>query len=175
MWYKEIMKIKCDFCKTEYSVDRAPTTPVKCAVCGHVWNVVSPSRRGAWMVFIASICALLAASVFAVAVVVQSKIRNANRQPIVAQLTDVKLITDDNGVSRFAVRGAIINQSTEIYGVPDLVVISRDDTGREVARQKFMPTATLVESGASVEFNHVLNTTTKGVKKITLELQTGDK
>ena len=169
------MKIKCDFCKTEYSVDKTPTTPVRCAVCGHVWTVSAPSRRGAWMMFIASICALLSATVFAIAVVVQSKIRNANPEPIVAQLTEITTVTDDGGTPRFAVRGAIVNQSTEIYGVPDLVVVSRDDAGREIARQKFMPNATLVESGASVNFYHVLSTPTDGVKKITVELQTGDK
>lgn len=169
------MKIKCDFCKTEYTVDKTPTTPVKCAVCGHVWNVVAPARRGAWMLFVASLCALLSAVVFAVAVVVKSKIETANRPPIVAELTEIKTVTDDNGVPRFSVRGAIINQSTEIYGVPDLVVVSRDAAGREVARQKFMPSATLVEPGVSVGFNHVLNTTTDGVKKITVELQMGDK
>ena len=169
------MKIKCDFCKTEYSVDKTPTTPVKCAVCGHVWTVTTPSRRGAWMMFIVSLCALLSAIVFATAVVVQSKIKKANHEPIVAQLTEIKAVMDENGVPRFAVRGAIINQSTEIYGVPDLIVVSRDASGREIARQKFMPSATLVESGASVEFNHVLSTPTDGVKKITVELQTGDK
>lgn len=169
------MKIKCDFCKTEYSVDKTPTTPVKCAVCGHVWTVAIQSRRGAWMMFFVSLCALLSAAVFATAVVVQSKIKNANREPIVAQLTEIKTVADENGVPRFAVRGVIVNQSTEIYGVPDLVVVSRDGAGREIARQKFMPSATLVESGAFVEFNHVLNTPTNGVEKITVELQTGDK
>ncbi|MBP5363890.1 MAG: hypothetical protein J6Y49_00875 [Alphaproteobacteria bacterium] len=169
------MKIKCDFCKTEYSVDKSPTTPVKCAVCGHVWTATTPTHRGAWMMFIASLCALLSAAVFATAVIVRSKIENANKQPIVAQLTEIKTVTDDNGVPRFSVRGAIINQSTEIYGVPDLVVVSRDASGREIARQKFMPSATLVEAGASVEFYHVLSTATDGVKKITVELQTGDK
>lgn len=169
------MKIKCDFCKTEYSVDKAPTTPVKCAVCGHVWTVTVNSHRGAWMMFIVSLCALLSAAIFATAVVVQSKIKNANREPIVAQLDEIKTITDDGGVAHFVVRGAIVNQSTEIYGVPDLVVVSRDVAGHEIARQKFMPTATLVESGASVPFQHVLTTPTTGVKKITVELQTGDK
>ena len=169
------MKIKCDFCKTEYLVDKAPSAPVKCAVCGHVWNIVMPSRRGAWMVFIAALCALLSAIVFATAVVVRSKIVNANKQPLVAQLTEIKTVADNNSVPRFAVRGTIVNQSDDIYGVPDLVVVSRDGTGREIARQKFMPSATLLESGASVEFYHVLNTSTSGVKKITVELQTGNK
>lgn len=168
------MKIKCDFCKTEYSIERAPSAPVKCAVCGHVWNVVVPSRRGAWMLFIASVCALLSAIVFVTAVVVKSKIEAANRAPIVAELSEIKVVTDDDGIPRFAVSGAIINQSTEIYGVPDLVVVSRDATGHEIARQKFMPSATLVEGGASVGFNHVLSTPTDGVKKITVELQMGD-
>ncbi len=169
------MKIKCDFCKTEYALDRAPTTPVKCAVCGHVWNVAVPNKRGAWMLFIAALCALLSAIVFTVAVVVKSKIENANRPPLVAELTEITTVADDAGVPRFAVRGAIINQTTEIYGVPDLIVVSRDASGREIARQKFMPSATLVESGASIGFYHVLNTTTNGVKKITVELQMGDK
>ena len=168
------MKIKCDFCKTEYSIDRTPSAPVKCAICGHVWNVVAPNRRGAWMLFITALCALLSAIVFVVAVVIKTKIENANRSPLVAELTEITTVTDDDGVPRFAVRGAIINQSTEIYGVPDLVVVSRDESGRAVARQKFMPTATLIESGASVGFYHVLGTTTDGVKKITVELQMGD-
>lgn len=168
------MKIKCDFCKTEYSVDKNPTTPVKCAVCGRVWTVVAPSRRGAWMMFVVSLCALLSAIVFATAVVIQSKIKNANNQPLVAQISEIKSVTDDNGVPRFAVRGVVINQSQEIYGVPDLIVVSRDAAGHEIARQKFMPSATLIESGASVEFEHMLNTPTNDVRKITVELQMGD-
>ena len=68
------MKIKCDFCKTEYTLDKTPSAPVKCAVCGHVWAVSRPNRRGAVMAFIAAICALLSAIVFAVAVFVRSRI-----------------------------------------------------------------------------------------------------
>ena len=168
------MKIKCDFCKTEYSVDATPTTPVKCAVCGHVWTVAVTNHRGAWMMFIAAICALLSAIVFATAVVVQSKIKQSNHQPIVASLSEIKAVADDKGVPRFAVRGAIINQSDEIYGVPDIVIVSRDGAGHELARQKFMPPATLIEPGASVRFYHVLGTPTDGVKDITVELHTGD-
>ena len=169
------MKIKCNVCETEYSVDRVPTSPVKCAVCGHTWMVVAPARRGAWMMFIVSLCALLSAGVFATAIIVKSKMEQANRQPIVAQITEIKAVNDDNGVPRFAVKGAIINQSTEIYGVPDLILVSRDDAGREIARQKFLPPATLLEAGSSVGFYNVLGTTTDGVKKITAELEMGDK
>ena len=168
------MKIKCDFCKTEYSVDKIPTTPVKCAVCGHVWGVAQPTRRGAWMVFIAAACALLSAIVFAVAVIVRSRIDNAANKPLVAEISEIKTVTDKDGVPHFVVRGVVVNQTTQIYGVPDLVIVSRDDAGNPVARQKFMPSVPLIDAGATVEFNHTLSAKTDGVKKITVELQTGD-
>ena len=71
------MKIKCDFCKTEYSTDCAASSLVKCAVCGNVWNVAIPARKNAWLVFFASVCALLAAIVFAVVVVAHHKGNNS--------------------------------------------------------------------------------------------------
>ena len=167
------MKIKCDFCKTEYSIDAAPTSPVKCAVCGHVWSVSQPNRRGAWMAFIAASCALLSAIVFAVAVVVRSRIDDASK-PLVAEIADIRTITDKDGVAHFVVRGAVINKTTQIYGVPDLIIVSRDAAGNPIARQKFMPSTPLLDAGGAVELNHVLSGTTDGVKKITVELQTGD-
>lgn len=169
------MKIKCDFCKTEYTLSAPPTSPVKCAVCGHTWSVAGPSRRGAWMIFIAASCALLSAIVFAVAVVVHSRMDNAAHKPLLAEITEIKTVHDKDGVVRFAVRGAVINQTTQIYGVPDLIIVSRDGSGKAIARQKFMPTIPLLDPGASVEFNHTLSTATDGVKKITVELQMGDK
>ena len=108
------MKIRCDFCKTEYSLDKVPSSPLKCALCGHVWSVSRPSRRGAWMTLIAASCALLSAIVFTVAIVVRSHIDGASHKP-------------------------------------------------------------LLDAGASIEFNHTLSFGTNGVKKITVELQTGDK
>ena len=167
------MKIKCDFCKTEYSIESAPTSPVKCAVCGHTWSVATASKRGAWMAFIAASCALLSAIVFAVAVVVRSKIDNASK-PLVAEISEIKTITDKDGVAHFVVRGAVVNQTTQIYGVPDLIIVSRDASGNPIARQKFMPSAPLLDAGDAVEFNHTLSSTTDGVKKITVELQMGD-
>lgn len=167
------MKIKCDFCKTEYSLDAIPTTPVKCAVCGHTWSVSQPTHRGAWMMFIAASCALLSAIVFAIAVIVRSHIDNASK-PLVAEISEIKTITDKDGVAHFVVRGVVTNQTTQIYGVPDLVIVSRDASGNPIARQKFMPSTPLLDAGGTVEFNHTLSGTTDGVKKITVELQMGD-
>ena len=90
------MKIKCDFCKTEYHIDNMPNTPVQCAVCGHTWNVVTGSKRNAWLMFFASLCALLSAIVFTVAVITQHQIKQKNQGPLIADITGVTTATEYN-------------------------------------------------------------------------------
>lgn len=165
------MKIKCDFCKTEYNLDAAPTGPVKCAVCGHTWMVAMPARRNALLMFVASLCALLAATVFAVVVVVRHQANNIVNRPLVATIDEIKSVVDASGAAHFVVSGAVINQSDDIYGVPDLIILSHDADGKVIAQQKFMPSATLLDAGGRATFSHTLSTPTVGVKKITVELQ----
>ena len=95
----------------------------------------------------------------------------ADARPLVATITNIRSVIDASGVSHFVVSGRVTNQSAEIYGVPDLIIVSRDDTGAEITRQKFMPSATLLDSGASVDFSHTLSAPSDGVKKITVELK----
>ena len=164
------MKIKCDFCKTEYSVDGVSSAPVKCAICGHTWTVASVPRKNTWLMFFASVCALLSAIIFTVAVITQHQARNARRGPLIAEITGLETTTDDSGVSHVVVNGSISNVSESIYGVPDLYIVSTDDTGRVLAKQKFMPSATLLDSGAAVNFSHILAPQPAGVKKISAHL-----
>ncbi|MBQ8294755.1 MAG: hypothetical protein IJX89_05215 [Alphaproteobacteria bacterium] len=164
------MKIKCDFCKTEYNTDGVPSATVKCAICGHVWTVVRPARRNTWLKFFASLCALFAAIVFAVAVVWVDKNNAQRRRPLVATVTSAETTTDESGITHLVVSGEILNQSDEIYGVPDLFIVLQDNDGRVVSQQKFMPSATLLDAGASVHFNHVLNMPSVAVKKISAVL-----
>ena len=164
------MKIKCDFCKTEYGLDCAPTGPVKCAVCGHCWSVPVPARRGIWLMFFASLCALLSAVVFTVAVIVRHNATQSKRGPLVAGITEITTTTDDGGISRLVVNGTVSNISDQIYGVPDLIIVSTDDAGRVLAQQKFMPSATLLDAGTSVDFSHILAVQPSGVKKISAHL-----
>ena len=163
------MKTVCDFCKTEYSIDMVPNGPVKCAVCGNTWTVSRPPRRSPWLVFIAALCALLAAIVFAVAVIAQNKITDIRENPLVAEIHDITTTTDENGVSHFVVNGRVVNRSDQIYGVPGLVVISYEHDGNIVDKQKFMPSATLLDAGSAVEFTHVLSVPMAGVEKIAVE------
>lgn len=165
------MKIKCEFCNTEYTLAAAPVGPVKCAVCGHMWTVAMPSRKNALLMFVASLCALLAATVFAVVVVVRHQANNIVNRPLVATIDEIKSVVDASGAAHFVVSGAVINQSDDIYGVPDLIILSRDADGNVIARQKFMPSATLLDAGDRATFSHTLSTPTVGVKKITVELQ----
>lgn len=166
------MKATCDFCKTDYSIDGNMRGRVACAVCGHEWVLTSSSRRGAWLTFIAAATAALAAIVFSVAVITRHQARVAEQsRPLVATVTDIHSVLDAAGVSHFVVSGRVTNQSAEIYGVPDLIIVSRDANGNEITRQKFMPSATLLDSGASVDFSHTLSAPSDGVKKITVELK----
>lgn len=166
------MKATCDFCKTEYSLESGVRGRVQCAVCGHEWVISPASRRGAWLTFIAAATAALAAIVFSIAVITRHQARAAaDARLLVATITNIRSVIDASGVSHFVVSGRVTNQSAEIYGVPDLIIVSHDDTGAEITRQKFMPSATLLDSGASVDFSHTLSAPSDGVKKITVELK----
>ena len=172
MWYKRGMKTVCDFCKTEYSLDATPTGPVKCAVCGHTWTVPRQVRRSPILVFVAALCALLAAAVFAFAVMYKHRVTEINANPLIAELNDVSIENDDSGAPHFVVNGRVVNRSAQIYGVPGLVVISYDVNGGVVARQRFMPPATLLDAGTSADFTHTLSVPVDNVDKISVELET---
>lgn len=166
------MKIKCDFCKTEYSGQFPPTGPVKCIVCGHTWVPPRQHRRGPLMVFLASLCALLSAIVFTIAVVARQKI-DAVAEPLIARATAVRAGTDDAGNARLMVDGVVENVSDEIYGVPDLIVIAYDAHDNIIAQQKFMPTATLLDAGGHSQFSYMMSISPTGVRRVSVRLATG--
>ena len=168
------MKIKCDFCKTEYNINNMPNTPVKCAVCGYTWRVATGTQKNAWMMFFASLCALLSAIIFTIAVITQHQVRKATQGPLIASVTGITTTTDENGVAHIVVNGTVTNVSEQIYGVPDLLIVSTDDKGNVLAQQKFMPSATLLDVGASVGFSHMLAPQPNGVKKISAKLENFD-
>ena len=163
------MKIKCDICKTEYTTEDISSGRVRCAVCGHVWTAPRKNRRGGLMVFFASLCALLAATIFAVAVIITSRHDDPNKRPLVATITGVETKTEGD-TSKFNVNGVVTNRSDDIYGLPDLVIILHDADGAPIVRQKFMPSATLLDAGQSVEFMHTITGNVSGVKRVSVEL-----
>lgn len=165
------MKTRCEFCKTEYDLGSIPSGPVQCAVCGHIWHVSVPRRKNSFLIFIAAVCALLAAAVFTFVVMTRYKTENVKHHPLIAKISSINTTMDDNGIQHFIINGKIRNQSDGIYGMPDLILVAHDKNGRTISREKFMPSATLIDSGSVVTFSHILSVPIDGVKKITVELK----
>lgn len=163
------MKIKCDICKTEYNLPSKTSGEVRCAICGHTWTVKNKTHRSGLMVFFASLCALLAATVFAVAVIITSRRDNSDKRPLVAVVNDIQTITTD-GTQQIVVRGTVTNRSDDIYAFPDLVIVLYGADDVPLSRQRFMPSATFLDVGQSVEFTHRLSGNVSGVKRVAVEL-----
>ncbi|MFQ6777983.1 MAG: hypothetical protein ACLRFI_01635 [Alphaproteobacteria bacterium] len=165
------MKIQCDFCKTEYMLDKAPASPVRCAICGHKWVVATPARKNVFLTFMASLCALLAAIVFSIVVIGHYNSKKENNMPLVASITETNIVNDEDGVGHFVIEGKLQNLTTEIYGAPDLLVYAYDEHGEIVGTpERFAAPVTLLDAGANVGFTYQMHMQTNGIKKLSVKL-----
>lgn len=164
------MKIVCDFCKTEYTLTKKPITSVKCAVCGHVWTPHIPISHKTLMKFLASFCALIAASIFSFVVFVNNGSKTEALVPIIDE-KNIHIVADENGNNRIFVSGDITNTTDDIYGLPNIIIVSHDEENNVLSRQTFLPPATLLEGKTTVTFNYVLSVNPTSVKKLTVELK----
>ena len=167
------MKTVCDFCKTEYNIDKTSNGPVKCAVCGHVWVPRRPISQNPLIKLIAAICAFIAACVFAFAVIISFQNKKNGQRPLIANIDqkNVHIVADENGNNRIFVSGDITNTTDDIYGVPNIIIVSYDDAGNVLSRQSFMPPSTFIEAKTTVTFNYVLSVVPTNVKRVTIELK----
>ena len=166
------MKITCDFCKTEYTLDKIPNTSVRCAVCGHVWTPRMPFRQNATIKLIAAICAFIAACIFCLVVVLNFSNGSKNRALITKiDEKNIHIVTDENGAKRIFVSGDITNTTDDIYGLPNIVIISYDSHDNVLSRQAFVPPSTLLEPKTTVTFNHMLSVDPTHVKRLSVELK----
>ena len=167
------MKTVCKFCKTEYNLDKFPNTPVKCAVCGHVWTPRRPLRHNSVLKFIAALCAFAAACVFSFVVIVGFQKDNTNKKSLIANIEEknVHIVIDENGNNRIFVSGNITNNTDDIYGVPNIVIVSYDAADNVLSRQAFVPPVTLLDSRTTVIFNYMLSVDPTNVKRVSVELK----
>lgn len=165
------MKIKCDFCKTEYTLAKIPATPVKCAICGHSWMVKTPNRKNLFLIFLAALCALLSVIIFTVVVVTHYRENSVVKNPLVASIVKTELAPDANGVNHFIVSGILENRTDAIYGTPNLILVTYDANGKQInSGEQFNPPVTLLDAGAKVPFVYTLRAPSAGVKKIVVKL-----
>ena len=168
------MKIICDFCKTEYTLNRTPNKPVKCAICGHVWLPRSSfTWNRTWLKFFGVLCALIAACIFSFVAIVKFQNNSANNKPLIARIDEknVRLVLDKNGRQSIFVSGDIKNNTDEIYGLPNVIIVSYDINNNVLSRQTFMPPATFLEPKNTVTFNHILSVEPTNVKRVSVELK----
>ena len=167
------MKLVCDFCKTEYTLTKRPTTPVKCAVCGHVWTPRVPFRQSATIKLIAAICALISACIFTLVVLLNMQPNNSKNKPLITTIDEknIHLVTDENGNKRIFVSGDITNTTDDIYGLPNIIIVSYDVNDNVLSRQTFVPPSTLLEAKTTVTFNHILSVDPTNVKRLSVELK----
>ena len=168
------MKIVCDYCKAEYTLNKIPNTPVKCAVCGHTWLPHRPLSQRSTIKFIATLCAFIAACIFAFVVIVQFQQNRVNKnKPLVATIDqeNVRIVKDSDGNNRIFVSGNITNTTDDMYGLPNITIISYDGVGNMLSRQNFIPPVTLLESKTTVTFNYMLSVVPTDVKRLSVELK----
>lgn len=167
------MKITCDFCKTEYNMEKRPTVPVKCAVCGHVWTPKASFNKNTTIKFIAAICALIAACIFSIAVIVNFHDGKNKNKPLITKIEEknIHIVADESGNNKIFVSGTITNTTDDIYGLPNLIIVSYDIHDNVLSRQTFTPPATLLEGKNTVTFNHILSVDPANVKRLSVELK----
>lgn len=166
------MKYTCKFCKTEYNLTPDQNGCLQCVICGHTSMVCSKKKsKNSLLMFIAAFCALLSAIVFTVVIITNHKINDIKNNPLVASVSEITKTVDKDGNYHLIVSGNVINRSDNIYGLPDLIITSLDADGNIISKQKFMPTATLLESKSTSKFKHILSGPTENVKKITASLK----
>jgi len=167
------MKTVCDFCKTEYNLNKIPNTPVKCAVCGHVWTPRRSFRQNLVLKFIAAVCALVAAVIFSFVVIIGYNNDKSRGRPLTAGIDEknVHVIIDENGNKKIFVSGHVTNNTDDIYGLPNIIILSYDAADNILSRQAFIPPVTLLDSRTTVTFNYTLSVEPTNVKRVTVELK----
>ncbi len=164
------MKKTCNVCKTNFYTDKSLSGAVRCPMCGMMIHNKKPANKKSLLTLFASICALLAVSVFSYYSIKTHRIDNMTKNPLIAEVLKTNVITVE-GEKQIEVYGRIKNISEYVYGVPNVFVISKDKDDNILSIQKFMPPATLLGSDEYVDFKYLLSGSIYDTAKITVQLK----
>ena len=159
------MKTICPFCKVEYSVkDAAGARNFECAVCGHIWRATPPRNNSRVWIFMLA-CAVLILAVLSLIAVVRYMPDEA-RGPLGIRM-DSAAVTPEGMV----VSGVIANKSSGLNGVPDIVIVLKDERGAELSSRTFHPPAPLLDAGETISFSVTIKDMPTRVAKIGVEFK----
>jgi len=160
------MKISCPFCKVEYSVkDTAGARSFECAICGHSWRENRARNNSHIWIFMLA-CVILILATLSFIAVVRYMPSDTQTGPLGIKM-DSAVIANDGMV----VSGVIANKSDKLNGVPDIIVVLKDERGTELSSEKFPPPAPLLDAGESISFSVTVKDTPQRTAKIGVEFK----
>ena len=119
----------------------------------------------------AALCALLAAIVFSIVAIGRYNSKKEQNMPLVANIVETNIISDDVGANHFVITGKLQNLTTEIYGAPDVLVYAYDANNNVVGMpESFSAPVTLLDAGVIVGFTYKMRGQTDGIKKLSVKL-----
>ncbi|MFA7187874.1 MAG: hypothetical protein WC137_00125 [Alphaproteobacteria bacterium] len=68
------------------------------------------------------------------------------------------------------VSGQIENKSEKLHGIPDLMIVIKDDNDTEISTQKFAPPAPLLDAGEKTNFSVQVHNVPEKIAKVSVEL-----
>lgn len=156
------MKIKCNYCGTEYNLKNRPRLPVKCVVCGYEWVV---QYKNNFLIFAVMLCALL--SVIVLGFVIFAKYGISNKSRLLYKITSVNIIDTNSMI----IEGYILNNSKYILGNPNVIISLFNKDKKLIKKQTFIPSSTLIDANIKQEFSYKIDNLDNNVKSFSLELQ----
>jgi len=160
------MKLTCPFCKTDYAAKVPGGRRTECCLCGCAW--MPPRRSNVLLIWAASAAMVLAAIIFAVAAAIKYTPAAAPKGPLAIEKVKVQPAA---GEGAWVVSGRIANLSGRIFGVPDLMLIVRNDNGDVVFSQRMLPPMPILDIGESAAFSHPVPELPDDARRVTVEFR----
>lgn len=157
------MKITCPFCKVDYSINNAENHTFKCAVCGCIWRAPAVKKKSKVLVFLMYCIVLLLAAFSLIALVLWAPLGKQDA-------LSVRMDSAQPAGEALIVSGVIENKSEKLHGVPDLIVVIKDDKNIEISTQKFAPPAPLLDAGEKANFSVQVYNVPYGLAKVSVKL-----
>jgi hypothetical protein len=157
------MKITCPFCKVNYSVKNDNNNAFECAVCGCAWRTQDKRKKSKAWTFLLYIFILLLAVFSLTAMVLWAPL--GKQEALSVHMDSAQPVGD-----ALVISGVIENKSEKLYGVPDLVIIIKDENDTEISSQKFTPPAPLLDAGEQANFSVQVYNIPANMAKVSVEL-----